>query len=361
MRRKPYYIAILLVAAAGIFLSMYSGWKDKEAGLQKINGHAYWIKERGIDFSNGKYRMTAGFNKTQSVKGQYWSPYQPRAALVFSFNVINKSNSIASPFEMFGELEVRQGKERLALAAVAGGVNSQSGFWEDGIGIAADLPRKKEYELAYLLKDRETAITISIQSADKKQAIELAQIPIEENRDLDKSQDFKQTEYIAEQQKKEDQEQHELTGGTYLVGSQIEPGEYLIIGEADRITPHVLNGGAGEFDVADGAAKRTYIKVKKGQWLSFWGKAILEEKALPYQGTSYGTGMYKVGKDITPGDYWVTGKQGNFSPKVEILSHVNANQFQRIGACQYLDVGETRKITIEQGTYLKLSDCIIKP
>lgn len=357
MCRKTFILlAILLVFAGGLFL-FRSNWKAVQAGERPINGTAYRSGKHIVSFSNGEYRFTAGFNKTRQVAGQYWNAYEPRAAILFSFDGINRSSEPKTAFELFGDVIVRQGETNLAFAAEACDFEAASDYWEQGIGILPGSTSKATYKMAYLLKDQSTPITISIKEPETGEMVELAKLEIKKKDFSHIQTSWDEAERLAAEKKSQAQKDPCIKGGTHLVGSDLEPGEYLVIGDEDRIVPHALNLSWDEgLEAADGTAKRTYVKVSAGQWISFSGKAILAEKAPAYNKESYETGVYKVGKDMEPGKYFIKGISGDYRPKAEILTDVRANQYKPANRPIYLEVGEKAAIGLKEGQYLKLVD-----
>lgn len=357
---KIFYIGLSFVVLALFLTLLLSNFTAKQQNGNFINGRICQEGNQSIRFVNDTDRLTAGFNKTSHTKSHYWNAYKPAPALVFSIQVMNRLNVVKSASEMFGELILIQGDTKLFPAAEAYGFKNNKDYWEKGLGFTGSTKMGQIYEQAYLLKDKKTPVEIFIKSSEEEGLVKLAEIkPEAQNLVLKKEMRvMKKRAKRAEQRSKES---NDINAGTYFVGSEIEAGEYLITDSYYGITPHILNDlqKNGDIDVADGAAKRTYIKVRDGQCLRFSGKAISAKQAPVYSETTYETGMYKVGKDIAAGEYLVLEAKKSYTPKIEVFTDVQADAF-RPAYTMYLENGEMKKIRIKKGEYLKLSDSMIR-
>lgn len=148
--------------------------------------------------------------------------------------------------------------------------------------------------------------------------------------------------------------------GMYKVGSEIEPGEYLITHtKGNSAYMQVNSDSTGSFDsivANENIATFHYISVIDGQYLTVkhgtFVKAEDAEIPKPDSDGNYGEGMYRVGIDIPAGEYKVTPRPGD-----DIYYEVNSDStgdFLSIVANGH--TSDPTYITVEDGQYFKLKD-----
>lgn len=152
--------------------------------------------------------------------------------------------------------------------------------------------------------------------------------------------------------------------GMFKVGKDIKAGEYFI-----KCTDNTFGcyfqvskdstGKLGSIITNDNFKGNRYITVTNGQYLKIdsgkFALASVVPKISAVKG-KYLEGMYKVGKDIAPGEYKVvpTGEMGGYF-------EVAKNSLGGITSIISNDNITTQTyITIKNGQYLKLSSCYAK-
>lgn len=146
--------------------------------------------------------------------------------------------------------------------------------------------------------------------------------------------------------------------GTYLIGRDLEPGEYLITSNKNDLGYYeVKNGTSSNADIIDNgfASPNTYVTVEKGQYLEIQRATakIARFNSLPSNQTSVKDGMYIVGKDIKAGEYKVQAKAGK-SAYWSISKNSDAKDRNKLLANNLFE--GTTYVTVEDGEYLELRD-----
>ncbi len=149
-----------------------------------------------------------------------------------------------------------------------------------------------------------------------------------------------------------------LNAGTYLVGKDIEPGEYLITSNKNDLGYYeVKNGTSSSADILDNgfAQPNAYITVEKGQYLKIQGctAKVARFNPLPSNQTSIKEGMYIVGKDIKSGEYKIQAKTGK-SAYWSLSKNSRANDNGKLLANGSFE--GTTYVTLQDGEYLDLKD-----
>lgn len=152
--------------------------------------------------------------------------------------------------------------------------------------------------------------------------------------------------------------------GTYKVGSDIPEGEFYI--EADAIQGYfeVTKDSSGKADsiiANDNFTTHTYVTVKKGQYIKIIGtaKKSSDVAAIKPKDGKYGDGMYKVGKDIAPGEYKIYFNKDSVSGMGYI--EVSKDSYHGLDSIVSNDTLQGDKYqTLKKGQYVKLQDAYIK-
>lgn len=152
--------------------------------------------------------------------------------------------------------------------------------------------------------------------------------------------------------------------GTYKVGSDIPEGEFYI--EADAIQGYfeVTKDSSGKADsiiANDNFTTHTYVTVKKGQYIKIIGtaKKSSDVSAIKPKDGKYSDGMYKVGKDIAPGEYKVyLDENASLGMGYVEVSKDSTHTINSIIANENIQ-GDMYQ-TLKKGQYVKLQGAYIK-
>lgn len=142
--------------------------------------------------------------------------------------------------------------------------------------------------------------------------------------------------------------------GTYKIGTDMPAGEYLIEGSGYMQLTKDSTGTLDSIITNDNFINRTYIKVKKGQYLTFNGTAYRSKDAPKYDSKKVSDGMYKVGKDIPAGEYKVTA---NGDAYIQVSSDATGTLDSIVTNDNF---SSSKYVTVEKGQFLKLVNCSIK-
>ncbi|HQO35544.1 MAG TPA: hypothetical protein PLG59_12835 [bacterium] len=154
--------------------------------------------------------------------------------------------------------------------------------------------------------------------------------------------------------------QVEFRNGMYKVGKDIPAGEYLIFAEKNPMNSGYFEvTGSSEPGMAnihcnDNFSNSRYITVKDGQYLKLNLSQAVPAVDAPAQ-TDFKNGMYKVGKDIPPGEYKIM-PIGEMDGYVE----VDRNSSGGMNGIVTNDNFQGQKIIrVKEGQYLKLGQAEI--
>lgn len=152
-----------------------------------------------------------------------------------------------------------------------------------------------------------------------------------------------------------------IKDGMFKVGEDIDEGEYIIFSLKDKSAYYQVSidstGSVESIVSNDYFIGTRYQELKLGQYIRIKNAIIKSEKECgalnPNQG-KYSQGMYKIGRDIQPGEYKVTAisERGYIS--------VNKDSKNIIDSIITNDSFEgTRYITVSSGNYLIMKNCDI--
>lgn len=152
-----------------------------------------------------------------------------------------------------------------------------------------------------------------------------------------------------------------IKAGMYKVGKDLPAGEYLVASTSSAAYFQVTKDSSGSFDsiiANDNFDTVRYITVKDGQYIDLKNAEIAPiDKAPKLQAVDgkYISGMYKVGRDIEPGEYKVVSDGG--SAYLEVVSN-SSGGFDAIVANDNFE-GE-KYISVKKGQYIKLNGCYMQ-
>ena len=142
-------------------------------------------------------------------------------------------------------------------------------------------------------------------------------------------------------------------GGMYLVGKDLEPGEYFLTGESFSAYLYQSPTVTSDQDyVGSTFSNRAYITLKEGQYFELLGgTAVPVKKATPYEpeGNSYPSGMYLVGVDLPAGEYEALATGSNAS-----IAVLEDSSYQPDSILSSQSASEVDTITLEKGQYVVL-------
>ena len=146
-----------------------------------------------------------------------------------------------------------------------------------------------------------------------------------------------------------------IKSGSYDVGKDLLEGEYVLISKGENSKYEIFEDGiAVSKDIIYG---QSYITIKKGQTLKFVDSEMCKVDEAPKLNSDDGTykqGMYRVGRDITPGEYVLHSKSSGY---YVILSDVTGDIGSIIENENF--VGK-KSISLKSGQYIKIIDATMK-
>ncbi|MGL5514892.1 MAG: LptM family lipoprotein [Sporomusa sp.] len=155
--------------------------------------------------------------------------------------------------------------------------------------------------------------------------------------------------------------------GTYKIGVDMPAGEYLITSSGSgSISSYieVASDSTGNLDsivMNDNFYNRIYVTVEDGQYLQFTGIAIAADDAESFSPTdgNYPSGMYKVGKDISAGEYKISLEDGGTLGYgyFEVTSDSSGSLYS---IATNDNIQGDKYQTVSDGQYIKLSGCFIQ-
>lgn len=151
-----------------------------------------------------------------------------------------------------------------------------------------------------------------------------------------------------------------IKGGMYKVGTDITAGEYLLM--SDGFVPayfQVSKDSTGSLESIisnDNFEGSRYVTLVNDQYFEVRGAKFVSIDKAPVQEPKngvYGPGMYKVGRDIEPGEY-------KLKPQAGAMAYFEVAKDSKNSLTSIIsnDNFETEKyITISAGQYIKLNGC----
>jgi hypothetical protein len=148
--------------------------------------------------------------------------------------------------------------------------------------------------------------------------------------------------------------------GMYKVGTDIEAGEYMLLSNGGTSAYfQVSKDSSGSLEsiiTNDNFEGSRYITVSDGQYFELRNGKLAPIEEAPVQKPEdgvYKPGMYKVGRDIEPGEYKVRPQAGALA-----YYEVSKDSSGSLTSIVTNDNIENEKyITISEGQYIKLNSC----
>lgn len=163
------------------------------------------------------------------------------------------------------------------------------------------------------------------------------------------------------------QQKHGIfTGEFYEVGSEVPPGEYVVMPNSTHAAPHFHVAVYTSESMSDESqlyggwySTCKYVVLEEGQYIELTHAALYDpdknDLALdPFSAD----GMYKVGRDIEPGTYTIRNTSDQYTGNFIIYSSINSiapvtRDFE------FLDTGESIEVTLNEGEYIELVFCCL--
>lgn len=146
-----------------------------------------------------------------------------------------------------------------------------------------------------------------------------------------------------------------IKSGNYDVGKDLLEGEYVLISKGENSKYEIFED---EIVVSkDIIYGQSYIRIKKGQTLKFIDSEMCKADEAPRlnpDDETYKQGMYKVGRDVTPGEYVLHSKSSGY---YVVLSDVTGDIDSIIENENF--VGE-KSISLKSGQYIKIIGATMK-
>lgn len=158
----------------------------------------------------------------------------------------------------------------------------------------------------------------------------------------------------AEKKRQEELANNKHNPGMYKVGTDIQAGEYVLIGSGYFSINNDSTGSLSSIISNDNFKNNSIVSVSDGQYLTVKNAVFYDINLNPEVSTS-GEGMFKVGLHIPAGEYKLvsTGSTSGYCAVLSSSSHT-------MGTIVSNDnfTGE-KYITVKNGQYLKLNRCKI--
>ncbi|MGN0612894.1 MAG: hypothetical protein ACI4JB_03260 [Porcipelethomonas sp.] len=160
--------------------------------------------------------------------------------------------------------------------------------------------------------------------------------------------------------------------GTYKIGEDIPEGTYLMItdGSGRELFPA---GIYSDSEASDGsnlssdtwASFSRYVTLKEPGYLDFSGANVYElKKNDPVNDPHEHSGMFLVGRDIEPGTYVLTFDKhySDFDSRADYAKYSIYSDVDMVAPVvkEQGDFEEGMEITLQEGDYLKLEECVIR-
>lgn len=153
--------------------------------------------------------------------------------------------------------------------------------------------------------------------------------------------------------------------GTYLAGSDIPAGTYLIEQDTGMFPGKILLTSDDSGSLASvlddiGFYNRLYLTIREGEYVQFEGTARPADAAPPYKADNdtYPSGMYLVGKDLKPGVYEISSSRAGTAGSYSISADARGNMSSFY---QRTTISEPVMQVLEDGQYITLNGAVMRP
>ncbi len=164
------------------------------------------------------------------------------------------------------------------------------------------------------------------------------------------------------------QKEHGIFNGEfYEVGSEVPPGEYVVMSNGSAAAPdfhmavYTSSSQSEESRLYGGwYSNCKYVILEEGQYVELTHAVLYDpvKNELPLDPFS-ADGMYKVGTDLAPGTYTVKSISDQYTGDLIIYSSINAiapvtRDFE------FVDTGESKEVTLAEGEYIEMRFCCLE-
>lgn len=149
-----------------------------------------------------------------------------------------------------------------------------------------------------------------------------------------------------------------ISPGTYKVGTEIAPGEYVLMCNNNYGAYYSINkdstGSLGSIINNDNFAYNAIIKVQDGQYLGLSRCTLSPISEMPLIDYTKGT-MFKIGYHLPPGEYKLQANS-QYGGYYAVLKDTSGSIYDIVANDNFQ--GQTY-VTVQDGQYLELSRCTI--
>ena len=156
--------------------------------------------------------------------------------------------------------------------------------------------------------------------------------------------------------------------GQYIVGEDLPAGEYKLYADTSSefeasvvVYPDSSSTTAADMLVIASFDDCYYITVDDGQYVDVLEAVIVPVDEAEPTSDAAGSGMYKVGYDIEPGEYRFTARtDADYNSRVCVWSSSDVDDLNSSVYEEWLDEGESCTCTLSEGQYLDLLEVDIE-
>ena len=153
------------------------------------------------------------------------------------------------------------------------------------------------------------------------------------------------------------------SSGNYECGKDIPEGEYIVVSSGSDGYGDFYFGVYTQSDCSDDSELyggwyqgNMYVSLKEGQFIHFSHSVLYDPELnnIELSGNQYG-GMYKVGKDIEPGIYYIRSSDDQYGCEYTIYSSINSViPIEKESSYCDLSDSDSVKVELSEGEYIKL-------
>lgn len=183
--------------------------------------------------------------------------------------------------------------------------------------------------------------------------------------EIEEATEEESTEAAEEDEETEEESSDEIAAGTYKVGTDIEPGEYLVFAdgpgyiEASKDSSGQIESIIFNDNLLNDA--HAYVTLNDGEYFKLERAYMYPVESAPSvvpEDGVYTDGMYKVGEDIPAGEYRVELNESSVMGMGYL--EVSSDSRHQIDSIITNDnVQADTYITVQDGQYLKIQDLTI--
>ena len=191
------------------------------------------------------------------------------------------------------------------------------------------------------------------QAAEERQAAVVQEI--EESFEAEEKRGVDKVEYMKE---------HGVySSGNYECGKDIPEGEYIVVSSGSDEYGDFYFGVYTQSDCSDDSElyggwyqRNMYVSLKEGQFIHFSHSVLYDPELNNIELSSNQCGgMYKVGKDIEPGIYYIRSSDDQYGCEYTIYSSIDSViPIEKESSYCDLSDSDSVKVELSEGEYIKL-------